>query len=369
MTHTAEPRIAIAGGGTGGHLCPAVAVAEELVRLAPDAQVEFLGSGKELERKILEPTRFRYHVTDCAPMNLGGAWRTAKGVFQARRVLRGLRPDLVLGLGGYVSGPGVFAARTLGLPIVLFEPNAVAGNANRLLARWAEAAYVHFPETELGCPTLALGTPIGQAVRRGLGCSRMAAIRALGLDPRLPTLLIMGGSQGAAPLNQWIFEHLPASAPRLNAIHLCGKGADAAALRARYADAGVRAYVQPFVRQIGTLYRAADLAVVRGGGGTLAELQAVGLPAFVVPLPASAGDHQRRNAEAFAASGAGEVLAQAELDADALERALECLASPTRLTRWRSAAQRAGHPQAARRVAEDLLQRISQRHTKLRAVA
>jgi len=369
MSSTTQPTIAIAGGGTGGHLCPAVAVAEALVRLQPEARVEFFGSGKELERKILAHTGFSYRVTDCAPVNLGGAWRTAKGVFQARRLLRKLAPDVVLGLGGYVSAPGVLAARTLGIPIVLFEPNAVAGNANRVLSRWAQAAYVHFPETELGCPTLPLGTPIGAAVSRGLGCSRMAAIRALGLDPRLPTLLIMGGSQGARPLNEWAAEQLAeGDLPGFNAIHLCGRATDPEDLRAAYADAGVRAYVQPFVRQIGTRYRAADLALVRGGGGTLAELQAVGLPARVVPLPSSAGDHQRKNAHGFAASGAGDVLEQDGLDAEAWRETLAVLTDSDQLKRWRSAALRAGRPQAARRVAEDLLQRIT-RQAELRAVA
>lgn len=357
---SAAPTIVFAGGGTGGHLCPAVAVAEELVRLEPRARVEFLGSGKDLERQILAPTGFSYHVTDCAPVNLGGAWKNAKGVFQARRLLRKLEPDLVLGLGGYVSAPGVFAARTRGTPIVLFEPNAVAGNANRVLARWAQAAYVHFPETELGCPTLPLGTPIGNAVLRGLGCSRMAAIRALGLDPRFPTLLITGGSQGARPLNTWVREHLVrAQGARINAIHLCGAGADVDDLRAVYAAVDVPAYVQPFVRQIGTLYRAADLALVRGGGGTLAELAAVGLPARVVPLPTSAGDHQRQNAAAFAASGAGDVLEQDALDAGAFDDTLALLTDAERLKGWKAAATRAGRPQAARRVAEDLLQRLT----------
>jgi UDP-N-acetylglucosamine--N-acetylmuramyl-(pentapeptide) pyrophosphoryl-undecaprenol N-acetylglucosamine transferase len=352
-------RVAFAGGGTGGHLCPAVAVAQELLACSPNSEVLFLGSDRPVERAIIEPTGFRHIALRSAAPSAGRIrclWENGWGVTAAWRALRAFQPDVVLGLGGFPSVPGVLAARLVGAPIALFEPNAVAGRANLALARFAKEVYFHWEQTVVpGCVPRQTGTPLRGCLR---AVDRGEARRALGLPAEGQVILIMGGSQGAQAFNRWVIDSLPRVAGHridgVSFVHLAGSPEAARAVEAGYQAAGITAHVTPFLHDMALAYRAADLAVVRAGGGTLAEMLAVGLPGVAVPLPRSAGDHQRRNALAFEASGAGECVEQVSLDSRILARVLNLARDREQLAIRAAEARNAGRPRAARAVVENL---------------
>jgi UDP-N-acetylglucosamine--N-acetylmuramyl-(pentapeptide) pyrophosphoryl-undecaprenol N-acetylglucosamine transferase len=354
-------RVLFSGGGTGGHLCPAVAVAQALIEARPSSEVLFLGSGKELERRILAPTGFRYEVVSTAPLARGRelrfAWDQSRGLMQAWSLLREFRPHVVLGLGGFVSVPGVLAARLQGIPVALFEPNAVPGKANVALARIAREAYVHWDATSLATRLVPTGAPLNARALAHRGVPRQVAQAQLEVPGDGPLILIMGGSQGARALNDWVVDGLAGAASvarRARFLHLAGKDDELPRLREAYAEAQVAATVLPFLHDVGLAYRAADLAVVRAGGATLAELQALGVPALVVPMAGLAGDHQVRNAVAFAEAGCGQVVPQDELGPGTLARAVQLARDTQRLAALAVRAREAGRPDAARDVASRL---------------
>jgi UDP-N-acetylglucosamine--N-acetylmuramyl-(pentapeptide) pyrophosphoryl-undecaprenol N-acetylglucosamine transferase len=361
------PRVAFAGGGTGGHLYPAVALARALEDLASHTQVLFLGGRRPLERKILAPTGYPHVALPSAPWAGARraprfAWEQLKGFVAARRRLREFEADAVVGLGGFVSLPGVLAARSLGVPVALFEPNAVPGRANQLLASLAAEAYVHFDETQLACPVVRCGTPVGP---RALTAPSQGEARArLGLPRRGTVILVMGGSQGARPINAWLEASLGAGAApgRVAFLHLAGNEEAAAELEKAYRAAGQPHVVLPFLHEMGLAYAAADVAVVRAGGATLAEVTAAGLPALAVPLPNSAGDHQRKNARAYAASGAGRWIEQNDLSPSTLRQLVAEARDPVWLERCRRAAREGGRPDAARSVARRVLRLCGKPH-------
>lgn len=350
-------RVVFAGGGTGGHLYPAIAAARALEALAPGSEVLFLGSDKPLERRILEPTGYRHVALPTAPWRgarraLGFAWAQARGLLGAARCLRGFAPDVVLGLGGFPSVGPALAARLLGVPVALFEPNAVPGRANALLARIAQEAFVHWEETPLACARVRCGTPVGARALLPAGLTRAQARAALGLPATGPLLLVMGGSQGAGALNRWAIAAAPAlAADGAAVLHLAGNVEAARAVEEAYGAAGVVARVEPFFADVGLAYLAADVAVVRAGGATLAEVAAAGLPAVAVPMPGSAGDHQRHNARAFAASGAGLCVEEAALGPETLRTALTIARQEERSEAFRARARASARPDAARAVA------------------
>lgn len=362
---THAPRVLFAGGGTGGHVCPAIAVARALKTLAPGADVLFLGSGRPVERKILEATGLPYDVVPSAPgRGPRAVVAQVRALAHALSRVRAFRPDVVLGLGGFASVPGALAGRLTGAPLCLFEPNAAPGRANRLLARFAREAYGHWDATRLACEVVPAGTPLNEAALAPSDLTRDAARARLDLPASARrVVLVMGGSQGARALNAWLAAALASAdvAARARAsgvafVHLAGSEDAAAPLRDAFARAGVTATVLPFLRDVGLAYRAADLAVVRGGGATLAELLATGLPGRVVPLRGVADDHQQANALAFARTGAGDVLDEATLGSAALASVLDALDDEVGLERAREAALRAGRPDAASVVARRLLQ-------------
>jgi UDP-N-acetylglucosamine--N-acetylmuramyl-(pentapeptide) pyrophosphoryl-undecaprenol N-acetylglucosamine transferase len=354
-------RVLFAGGGTGGHLYPALAIARQLCALAPGSQSLFVGSDRALEKRILAGSGFRHVALPTAP------WRGARGAFTfgfqqlrgffaARRLLKTWTPDVVVGLGGFPSVAPALAARWLGVPLALFEPNAVPGKANKLLGHLAQEAYVHWEATHLGCRCVSTGTPVDQRVLLDRTITPAAARRALGLDPQRPMLLVMGGSQGSSALNRWVADSLDAGvgSPHVTYVHLAGSEKEARTLRAAYARAGCDARVDAFLPGIGLAYRAASLAVVRGGGATLAELQAAEVPGVVVPMPGSADDHQRRNADSFVVAGGVRWLEEDALSARDLGDLIALARDGAALAEHR--ARSAGRPHAADGVARRLVE-------------
>ncbi|MDF1665523.1 MAG: UDP-N-acetylglucosamine--N-acetylmuramyl-(pentapeptide) pyrophosphoryl-undecaprenol N-acetylglucosamine transferase [Planctomycetota bacterium] len=354
-------RVLFAGGGTGGHICPAMAVVEALKERDPKTEVLFLGTGRAVERKLLEGAGLPYEVAAPTRMDrrlrslpglLGGA---AKGLAKAFSAIKRFRPHVVLGLGGYGQVPGVVAARLLNIPYALFEPNRVPGRANRLLSGGAKDIYIQWAGTEtmLRKPERAVrtGTPVRKQALATL--SQDEARRELGLPLSKPVLLIVGGSQGAKPLNDWaeqVFETV--RRPRFSIIHLAGSGDSARSLNRVYERAGVAHAVFPFRADMGPLYAASDLVFCRAGGATLAEVTAAGLPSIAVPYPHAVDDHQRANARSL---GAGALIReQTDLGMGTFDEIAECLSTGRQLEELARHSRAIGCPDAAMEVAKRL---------------
>jgi len=352
-----ELRVLIAGGGTGGHVIPGLAIAREL-RDTHGAEVRFVGTARGLETRLVPEAGFPLElirVGQLKNVSLMTKTRTLAdlplGVLRCVRLVRGFRPDVVVGVGGYASGPAMMAAVLLRVPTVAYEPNAVPGLSNRLVGKYVSAAAVNFSETaHYFRNAVVTGVPVREAIFA-------VPDRVLGAGPRL---LITAGSNGAKIFNETmplIAGPLLARVPGLTMVHQTGERALAATSEA-YAQAGVdlgRVSVQAFLTDMVEQYEAADLVLARAGS-TVAELAAAGKPSLLVPLPTAADDHQRKNAELVVRGGAAEMLLQAELTPEILlERLVGLLTDRERLHRMSLAARAMGKPGALRKIGEMVL--------------
>ena len=312
-----KPFVAIACGGTGGHLFPGLAVGGELTRRGCDVAV--LISPKDIDQQAVKtaPSVEVYPLPAVGLQNknyLPFFFSFAKSFFAARKIFYRRRPDAVLAMGGFTSAPPIFAAKLFGARTFLHESNTIPGRANRLLARFVNAAFIGFPETaaRLRAPkTLLTGTPVRPQFSQSALRPPPSALRlALGLDPHLPVVLVVGGSQGARGLNDLILSALPLLAQKnWQWLHLTG-AADFEKVQAAYARLGLPAVVKPFLAEMDLALGAATAGVSRAGASSLAEIAALRLPAALVPLPTAADNHQFFNAAAFAKTGAASVLDQ-----------------------------------------------------------
>jgi UDP-N-acetylglucosamine--N-acetylmuramyl-(pentapeptide) pyrophosphoryl-undecaprenol N-acetylglucosamine transferase len=356
------PRIVIAGGGTGGHVIPALAIARVL-KQEHGAEVLFIGTARGIENRLVPTAGFPLELIDVGALkNVGLTTRFStlvalpRAVLRSRRLLRDFQAGVVLGVGGYASGPAMLAAVLAGIPRVAFESNIVPGFANRAIARWVTAAAVQFPETVGSFPNAQVtGTPVrpeffNVAPRQGNAP---------------PTLLIFGGSQGAAPLNRVMMEaaaSLQKSVPGLRIVHQTGER-DFEAVMSAYERAGVNSTVSRFIERMWEAFASADLLLCRSGASTVAEVSAAGRPAIFVPFPRAADDHQRRNAEAFAQAGAAALLPESELTPERLvETVRTLLADRTRLRDMSESARHLAHPDAARAIAGLVIAAANARH-------
>ena len=343
-------RIVIAGGGTGGHLYPGIAVARELQRRHPDAVVSFAGTERGIESRVVPKEGFALDLLRSAGLKGMSARSVIRGVallplsaMDAWRIVSRRAPDLVIGVGGYSSGPVVLTAAVRGIPTLVLEQNAVPGFTNRLLARVVSAAAVTFDSTVayFGRRGFVTGNPV-----RPEFFDTSAPAAASGR----PRLLIFGGSQGAHALNVAMVEAAPRLAAHPGGIeitHQTGER-DLELVKDGYRRAGVAARVEPFLFAMDREMKGADLVICRAGATTIAELTAAGKPAIFVPLPTAADDHQRRNAEAVAASGAAEVVEQKGLSGELLaSRIVALLGDPSRRAEMSAAARRLARPGAA----------------------
>ena len=352
-----RPCVLFAGGGTGGHVFPAVAVAEALQSMA-DVDVAFCGTARGVEARVVPARGWRLELLDVLPMTGGGPVRAIRGALVAARatasallLIRRLRPAVVLSVGGYASGPVTLAAALQGVPVAVLEPNRVVGLANRLLAPFARRAYVAWEEA---------GAPFRAGARRVYGVPLRAGFAPKPYAPRagIARVLVVGGSQGAAALN----ERVPPAMARLahieglEVVHQAGRDRDAD-VRAAYAKEGVtRATVTPFLDDVARAVADADVVVARAGASTLGELTAVGRPAILVPYPHAAADHQGQNAEALARAGGAVCIRQDDATPERLAREIEkLLGDEAARARMADASRARGRPGAATDVASDLL--------------
>jgi len=345
--------ILIAAGGTGGHVFPGIAVADELRRRDPARGIVFVGAPRGLESRLVPAAGYPLEILPILPLNTVGAAALVKGILALPRgllrsgalVLR-LRPEAVLGVGGYAGGPVVLMAALLGVRTVILEPNAKAGFTNRVLApfvRHAACAY------ESARPAFgSRGVMTGNPVRGGF-----AEIPRKDHRPPL-TLLAFGGSQGSRVINEALvaaLPHLP-QADRLQIVHQSGAAAHAA-VSASYGVAGRAAEVLPFLDDMERRFAEADLVLCRSGATTCAELTAAGKASVLVPFARSADDHQKKNAEEMQAAGAAVMIEERDLNGQSLAAALASLLdAPKRIEAMEDASRRLGKPDAAARVAD-----------------
>jgi UDP-N-acetylglucosamine--N-acetylmuramyl-(pentapeptide) pyrophosphoryl-undecaprenol N-acetylglucosamine transferase len=351
----ANLRVLIAGGGTGGHIIPALAVARELVK-RHGAEILFVGTPRGLESRLVPAAGFELRLIQVGQLknvSLLTRLRTLadlpRSIFACRRIIREFKPGVVFGVGGYASGPGMAAALWKKTPAMAFEPNAMPGLANRLVGKRVQAAAVNFPAAAkwfrncevTGIPVrpefFALEPPQGTA----------------------PHLLVFGGSQGARIFNV----HLPQivmalldAVPGLTVLHQSGArnfDSTLAAYAATGADPG-RWRVEPFLDDMPERFAEAHLIMARGGASSVAEIAASGKPSLLVPFAAAADEHQKRNAEAMVAAGAAVMLEESELSMKLLDELAALLKNPERLARMGIAARSQAHPDAADRIADRL---------------
>lgn len=343
-------RMMIAGGGTGGHLFPGIAVAEAARRRDSATAILFVGSARGIEKRVVPGNGFDLVLLPGAPLRgrgmagkVGALGALGAGTMQARALVRRFRPDVVIGLGGYASAPAVVAGRLARIPIVLLEQNATPGMTTRLLGRLADRVCVSFPDTVNGfAPGRAVVT--GNPVRTF--AERPASEPRTGL-----TIAIVGGSAGAHRLNEAgpALHASLAGVPGLRIIHQTGL-AEEAAVRTAYAGAA-NVDVRAFITDMGEVYAAADLIICRAGATTIAELAAQGVPAIFVPYPHAADDHQRANAEALVRAGAARVVLDHQATGARLaEEVRDLLGTPDLLPEMRQRVRQFARPDAAERV-------------------
>ena len=353
------PVIVVAGGGTGGHVFPMIAVADAL-RAEADVRVVYVGTTRGIESRVVPARGDELEVLDIVPIKgggplgaLGGISRAATSLPRARALLKRLSARAVLAVGGYAAGPVGLAAWSARIPLAILEPNSVLGLANRWLLPFAQRAYVAFEETE-------------KKVRRGVALRMGVPLRGSFVPvPYAPRpgqfhVLVLGGSQGAKALNELVPASLAAAlgdVGDLTVVHQAGRGRDDET-RQRYVDLGIgeRARVVAFLDDVAAELARADLVIQRSGASSLAELCAIGRASVLIPFPFAADDHQRKNAEALATSGAAIAIAEPTATADRVAAQVVALAKDeTQRLQMAAAAQAQGRPDAARSVARDLL--------------
>lgn len=364
------PLIAFAGGGTGGHLYPALAIAGVLRERLPRARIVFFGTQRPIDDRILRDTDCEL-IPQALPRVSGAPWRWVQMLMSFRRAHLSCRarfahdrPDIVVGTGGLGSFPAVYEAVRCGIPTALLNPDALPGRANRQLAKHVDAVFVQWAQVEnhfpRGTSVRVLGCPVRRVFNRA---SRENGIERFDLDPARKTLLITGASQGARTINQAVIANLP-FLERLEGwqvLHLTGD-ADFEQVQAAYRGSDVRAKVLPFTDSMADALGAADLVVSRAGASTLAEIAAVGRAAILLPYPYHKDMHQLANARCLVSAGDGmaaRIVHDAidpTINAPALREALEpLLMDDAKRDAMAAATRRIGRGHAATRIAEELL--------------
>lgn len=390
-------KLLIAGGGTGGHLFPGIAMADAFVRAGSDNDVLFVSTGKPFEWDALERAGFPLRAITVEGIKGQSRWRQLmaltklpRSFFQSVYILLTYRPDIVIGVGGYASGPVVVAAWLMWIPTALQEQNLLPGITNRILSRLVRRVYLSFPDVEGRFPakkSIRAGNPIRRDIRelnpppsregsvpRTQDDDKATAYRPEPAPTRF-TILIVGGSQGAHGINQAVIEALPLlresgerceigrngekrSTPAVELIHQTGE-ADYEIVRRAFRRNGTAGVVAPFFHNMGERYAAADLIVCRAGATTIAEITAIGKPALFVPFPYAADDHQTKNAEVLVREGAARMIPESALTGEMLtETILAFCADRSLLRRMAERSAALGVPDAADRIIADALENL-----------
>jgi UDP-N-acetylglucosamine--N-acetylmuramyl-(pentapeptide) pyrophosphoryl-undecaprenol N-acetylglucosamine transferase len=358
-------RVIIAGGGTGGHVIPALAIAQQLKKQFA-AEVLFIGTARGIETRLVPQAGFPLELIQVGALKNVSLMTRAKTMFDlpralwtSGRIVSDFRPDVVIGVGGYASGPTMIAAIRRRIPTLAFEPNVVPGFANRMVAHFVSAAAVHFEETcEYFRNAQVTGVPVREAFFHI--APKQAAPNA---PDGVPTLLVFGGSQGAHAINQAMIESLPGLRAKISAIHIIHQTGqrDYDSVLAAYRHSGMTneasaapfGEVHKFIDDMPATFARADLLVCRSGASTVGEITAAGKPAIFVPFPRAADDHQNVNARALERVGAAVVVEESNLGAAYLvETIVALLSDPARLRSMSAAAKSLAHPNAVQEIAD-----------------
>lgn len=294
----------ITSGGTGGHIFPAMALADQL---ASEVEVIFVGGGLSKNR-YFHQQQYIFKDVSCGMMSLGKPLKSVlscghiiKGIWQTRKLLKQLKPDIVVGFGSYYTLPTIIAAKMYGIPVVLHEANRIPGRVNRLLSKYVTLTGVHFPDTtfQLKGKSQEIPIPLRKEYKKDL-ISLQDARGYFGLSPQQPTILIFGGSQGAQAINRFSSEALilcskEGFVPQV--IHITGSEVSTKELQAKYAKAGIRCCVKTFENQMYMAWQAADFMISRSGAGTIAEQLEFEVPGILIPFPQAMDNHQESNAD------------------------------------------------------------------------
>lgn len=356
------PRILFAGGGTGGHVYPAIAIADAVKRLSPGAEIEFAGTRAKMEWEAVPKAGYRIHPITISGLHRGQPWRNValplkvvKSLLESRRLVREFNPHVAVGTGGYVSGPVLMAASLAGRPILIQEQNAFAGMTNKLLGKRAARIHVAFEEAKRYFPpgrSILSGNPTRREL---LEADPAGARRHFDFEPGQFVIAVFGGSLGSRAINEAMIEHVNdlLSDDQIGIIWQTGK---------QYFDR-VRRLVRPnprlrllqYVDRMDLAYAAADLAICRAGAITCSELMVTGTPSILVPSPNVAEDHQTHNARSMQSAGAAVLLPEAEMQDRLLDVVLGLRGDEERLAEMGRAARRIARPDAADRIARDVL--------------
>lgn len=361
-------KVAIAGGGTAGHVYPAISIADELSLEVPEADIIFIGNRTGLEAELVQEAGYAFepiHVSgfkrSIAPSNINSVIRAGGAVSHLRHFFKKFKPEAVVGTGGYVSAPAIFAAYTLKIPTLIHEQNAFPGMANRFLARLVDTVATSFPNGEESFPKAKRVVFTGNPIRRKMiGAVKESAIENLNLDTDKQTLLIFGGSQGAKKINDCFIQAYDKfkNFDNLQIIHITGKDhfSDVTKTMRRLIDPKkdkLRYQAHPYISSINQAYTAADLCFCRAGATTIAELTALGIPAVLVPYPYATGQHQEKNARYLENHGAGKVLLDEDLTAESMFSVCNQLVFDSKaLIEMKNHAQKLGKPFAANDIAK-----------------
>ena len=374
LNRQAKLKVVIAGGGTGGHIYPALGIAQALQRLDASVDIAFIGGSGKLESTLVPQHGFRF-----LPISVAGfprhltlqwfptLWKAFHGLIQSLRYMKALKPDIVIGTGGYVSGPVLLAGLLCKVPIAIQEQNASVGLTNGILARWAEVAYLAMESVRENTPfqhTARIeitGNPIRPAIAAFPRCEE--TYRRFGLHPERKTLFVMGGSQGAQAINEAIgaaLPHLAEYADQIQIVHQTG-ALEVEKVQLLYdqilaSHEGFLYCVKPFFERVEEIYSIADVMVCRAGGMTVAEVTACGIPALFIPLPSQTGNNQVLNAHTVAKAGAAVVLEQGTFTVETLVKNLTQITLDGQTHEQMVSASRSlGKPDASTDIAKSIL--------------
>lgn len=363
-------KVLIAGGGTGGHLFPGIALASDIKEKYPEAQIVFVGTEKGLEAKVIPKTGYELKFISVRGF-MGKSlsekgktlWRVVKSLQESGKIIKLISPDIVFGVGGYASFPCVLVASLKKIPTVILEQNTVPGLANKILANFVTAIAITYPETIEYFPkgkVYLTGTPIRKGILTG---DRQRALKIFNLDEGRLTLLIFGGSSGARRINKAAKEALPYLLPlkdRIQIIHQTGES-DYSWVSAEYKNFLFKATVLPFIYEMAEAYSAADLVISRAGASTVAEITALGKASILIPYPYAAYNHQEMNAKRLLSRGACEMILDRELNGEVLaKKIIKILNEPDIKKEMEMAARAFGKANAGEKIiqiAESLMRR------------
>ena len=365
-------KIIFAGGGTGGHIFPGLAMAQEIEKRLPQARIVFVGTTKGLEADLVPKYGFELEFISVIGLSRSLNMKLVlfpfylfKGISESNRLLQRIRPDLVVGTGGYVSWPVLFLAGLRKIPTLIQEQNSYPGVTTRLLAGWVDEVCLAYAESVkyfwFKRNLKVLGNPVRQDILRA---DRSAGFRSFGLDPRKKTLFVFGGSQGSKTINRAVLDSLKYLAKEKNLQILWQTGRrDYQMVKDKAAESSVSSVILPFILDMGEAYSVSDLVVSRAGALSLAEIISCKKPSILIPYPFAANDHQRKNAEHLKEKGASEMILEAELQGEKLAGlVMDLLSDEKKLDKMKGACETLFKPESTRLLVNEMMTLLRPRY-------